>query len=234
MTRKNKAAASKAREKAAQEDGARGGAKLQDVEKMMTELNINKGEDGHGGEAHLHGIEELMIELNIKKEDIDNNNHNGHDQNFDCGELKQEVTDLKSTKNPKNGLNLKTKKANNENSAPKAQKKLTKKEEEATLFERWDEYFGKRELADWQRLCGDLGLPKDLPSKTQCRQALKTVHVNIRQFLRAESRHNEVLFFKNIFQLAQYTRKNRMWMPKKGLPKGDPLLTLRRKIGQYL
>ncbi|KAK2020335.1 hypothetical protein LZ32DRAFT_612643 [Colletotrichum eremochloae] len=41
---------------------------------------------------------------------------------------------------------------------------------EADFFAKWDEYFGKRELADWQRLCRDLGLPGDLPSKTQCRK----------------------------------------------------------------
>lgn len=34
----------------------------------------------------------------------------------------------------------------------------------------WDEYFGQqRKLRNWQRLCGELGLPSNLPSLTKCR-----------------------------------------------------------------
>ncbi|KAK1984094.1 hypothetical protein LZ30DRAFT_586882 [Colletotrichum cereale] len=53
--------------------------------------------------------------------------------------------------------------------APKAKEGKRAKAEE-DFSSKWDEYFGKRELADWQRLCRDLGLPDDLPSKTQCRK----------------------------------------------------------------
>lgn len=34
----------------------------------------------------------------------------------------------------------------------------------------WMNYFGRGELADWQRLCHDVGLPGNLSSKTKCRE----------------------------------------------------------------
>ncbi|KAK6226935.1 hypothetical protein QIS74_00490 [Colletotrichum tabaci] len=116
-------------------------------------------------------------------------------------------------------------------SRTKAEKKA---EDEANFFKQWDEYFGKRELADWQRLCRDLGLPDDLPSKTQCCKAMSKVHVNIRQFLSVTDRPAEVKVFKSVHQLAYYTRKNGLWMPKKDFPKGDPLGKLRREINRCL
>lgn len=39
----------------------------------------------------------------------------------------------------------------------------------ATLMDQWNDYFKKGTLQDFQRLCADLGLPSDLPSKTKCR-----------------------------------------------------------------
>lgn len=38
-----------------------------------------------------------------------------------------------------------------------------------SVAEKWQNYFQKGDLADWQRLCGDLGLADDLPSKKKCR-----------------------------------------------------------------
>lgn len=38
-----------------------------------------------------------------------------------------------------------------------------------SLVQKWNDYFKKGDLNDWQRLCADLGLPDDLPSKRQCR-----------------------------------------------------------------
>jgi hypothetical protein len=38
-----------------------------------------------------------------------------------------------------------------------------------TLMDQWNDYFKKGTLQDFQRLCADLGLPSDLPSKTKCR-----------------------------------------------------------------
>ncbi|KAK1600288.1 uncharacterized protein LY79DRAFT_533151 [Colletotrichum navitas] len=114
----------------------------------------------------------------------------------------------------------------------------TKKEERAKVKEdflaRWSEYFDKRELADWQRLCSDLGLPGDLPSKTQCRKALEKVHVNIIQFLEAKEKGEAVRFFKNVRELALYTRKRRLWVPINEMPKEDPSRKLLREIGRYV
>ncbi|KAK0374525.1 hypothetical protein CLIM01_08119 [Colletotrichum limetticola] len=242
MTRRTKSAARKAREKAAAEEG---GVKLQNLEKMMGELTIEKeegegeenGNNGGEGGADLRDIEEMMIQLNIKREENADggSNDGGHDQKgndaiLDCVELKEALDDLK---NPKNIDPNEEKKANGENSAPRMNRKLTEKEQakvQTNLVARWEEYFGKRELADWQRLCGDLGLEADLPTKTQCRKALKTVHVSIKQFLSVENRPGEVEFFKNPSQLGRYCRKNRMFMSSKELPKGDPLRSLRRKM----
>ncbi|KAL2883614.1 hypothetical protein SGCOL_000756 [Colletotrichum sp. CLE4] len=237
MTRRTKSAARKARERAAEE----GGAKLQDVEKMMGELNIKKegeveeNENGNnGGGADLHDIEEMMIQLNIEREDVvDGSSHDGNEQRDDaaleCVELKDVLDDLKSPKS----VDPNEMKANGESSAPNTDRKLTQKEAanlQTNLVARWEEYFGKRELADWQRLCGDLGLDTDLPTKTQCRKALRTVNVSIKQFLSVGNRPDDVKFFKNPSQLGRYCRKNKMFMSSKELPKGDPLRSLRRKM----
>ncbi|KXH61150.1 hypothetical protein CSAL01_08382 [Colletotrichum salicis] len=168
---------------------------------MMGELNIKKENEGeenengnNGGGADLHDIEEMMIQLNIKREDADGSNHDGHEQNddaiLDCVELKEALDDLKNT--------------------PRA--KLTQKEAanlQTNLVARWEEYFGKRELADWQRLCGDIGLDTDLPTKTQCRKALRTVNVSIKQFLSVDNRPDDVECFKGPSQLGRYCRENK-------------------------
>ncbi|KAK1460654.1 hypothetical protein CCUS01_08759 [Colletotrichum cuscutae] len=241
MTRRTKSAARKAREKAAAEEG---GAKLQNLEKMMGELAIKKEEEEGGGEENgnnggeggpgLRDIEEMMIQLDIKREENadggsndDGHGQKGNDAILDCVELKEALDDLKNLKNVDPN---EEKEANGGNSAPRMNRKLTEKEQakvQTNLVARWEEYFGKRELADWQRLCGDLGLEADLPTKTQCR---KTVHASIKQFLSVENRPGEVEFFKNPSQLGRYCRKNRMFMSSKELPKGDPLRSLRRKM----
>lgn len=38
-----------------------------------------------------------------------------------------------------------------------------------SVVEKWQNYFQNGDLADWQRLCRDLGLADDLPSKKKCR-----------------------------------------------------------------
>ncbi|KAM0244634.1 hypothetical protein ACHAP5_006098 [Fusarium lateritium] len=39
-----------------------------------------------------------------------------------------------------------------------------------SLLQQWNDYFQKGTLQDFQRLCADLGLDSDLPSKTKCRE----------------------------------------------------------------
>lgn len=45
----------------------------------------------------------------------------------------------------------------------------TSRPKKPKVQELWENYFGEGTLSDWQRLCGDLALPDDLPSKRQCR-----------------------------------------------------------------
>ncbi|KAF5980031.1 hypothetical protein FBULB1_5431 [Fusarium bulbicola] len=96
----------------------------------------------------------------------------------------------------------------------------------ASLMDQWNDYFKRGTLQDFQRLCADLGLPNDLPSKTKCRDALKSINVNIKQFLQCENRPDDVKLFKNRKELIVWTRKRGAFFPRRQLPKGSPLRTL--------
>ncbi|KAF5616551.1 hypothetical protein F52700_12845 [Fusarium sp. NRRL 52700] len=96
----------------------------------------------------------------------------------------------------------------------------------ATLMDQWNNYFKKGTLQDFQRLCDDLGLPDDLPSKTKCRDALKSINVNIKQFLQCENKPDDVKLFKNRKELIIWTRKRGALFPRHQLPKGSPLRTM--------
>ncbi|KAF5528441.1 hypothetical protein CGCA056_v000607 [Colletotrichum aenigma] len=111
-------------------------------------------------------------------------------------------------------------------------KKTQKEAFLAELISDWDEYFGDGDLDDWQRLCGDLGLPTDLPSKTQCRKAIRTVHVNIRQFLDAVPKPETVIFFKNVYKLAHWSRKSKKLVPKDLITRGTPMRALMRELSR--
>ncbi|CAI4216506.1 unnamed protein product [Parascedosporium putredinis] len=104
----------------------------------------------------------------------------------------------------------------------------TSRSKKPKVQELWENYFGEGALSDWQRLCGDLALPDDLPSKRQCRIALRRVNVNIRQFLEASSRPEGVRFFKNTRELEMFTRERDYFYPRKKIPKGSPLRALLR------
>ncbi|KAL6919266.1 hypothetical protein ACHAPO_004378 [Fusarium lateritium] len=95
-----------------------------------------------------------------------------------------------------------------------------------SLLEQWNDYFQKGNLEDFQRLCVDLGLPGDLPSKTKCRQALKGVNVNIKQFLACDDKPHGVTLFKSRSALMRWTKKNKAFFPKRQVPNGSPLSTL--------
>ncbi|KAK2769191.1 hypothetical protein CKAH01_00798 [Colletotrichum kahawae] len=102
----------------------------------------------------------------------------------------------------------------------------------ADLVTDWEEYFGEGELEDWQRLCHDLGLPRDLPSKTKCRKAIKTIHVNIRQFLDTTRYPGGVIFFKNVYKLAHWSRKSKKLIPKDLITRGHPMRALMRELSR--
>ncbi|KAF5535098.1 hypothetical protein FNAPI_12195 [Fusarium napiforme] len=96
----------------------------------------------------------------------------------------------------------------------------------ANLLDQWNDYFKKGTLQDFQRLCTDLGLPNNLPSKTKCRDALESINVNIKQFLQCENRPDDVKLFKSRKELIAWTRKRGAFFPRRQLPKGSPLRTL--------
>ncbi|KAI0966769.1 hypothetical protein F4678DRAFT_266062 [Xylaria arbuscula] len=97
----------------------------------------------------------------------------------------------------------------------------------------WDEYMGGNTLEDFQRLLKDLGF-KDVeahyPSKNKCRQALKTVWVNIYDFLNAIKKGEPVYYFPNKHALAAYTESHRKFYPKRFIVKGSPLRQLLANI----
>ncbi|GKT42017.1 uncharacterized protein ColSpa_02198 [Colletotrichum spaethianum] len=237
----------------------------------QADIKVQESNDGHEVEND--------VETKMKKEDADpaykkNDGRHEIDDFLDYVKVKLEDLELEDETKQSTPLakteNISPKMeevaAPKENFTPKkknytSQTKSEKKAENAAMFfSQWDEYFGKSELADWQRLCRDLGLPDDLPSKTQCRKvstlrpyigtlyrkteltpvpscdvkALSKVHVNIKQFLDAMNGGGAIKLFQNVRQLAQYTRKTGLWMPKKNFPKGHPLGQLRREITKYL
>ncbi|SPO00838.1 uncharacterized protein DNG_03586 [Cephalotrichum gorgonifer] len=114
-----------------------------------------------------------------------------------------------------------------------------KKSKKDALVAKWQRYFEKGDLEDWQRLCSDLGLRDDLPSKTKCRAvaslppflpvlppALKSVNVNIVQFLSAESKPEDVQFFGSKKKLYQYTSAHDAFYPRNRIEQGGPLRSL--------
>ncbi|KAJ4318332.1 hypothetical protein N0V84_006929 [Fusarium piperis] len=94
------------------------------------------------------------------------------------------------------------------------------------LATQWTTYIQKGTLEDFQRLCADLGLSGDLGSKTKCRKEIKSVNVNIKQFLRSKNKPEDVKFFKNRHDLVQYTRRTKSFFPRRQITKGDPLAAL--------
>ncbi|CAJ0545888.1 Ff.00g093610.m01.CDS01 [Fusarium sp. VM40] len=99
-----------------------------------------------------------------------------------------------------------------------------------SLLQQWNNYFQKGTLEDSQRLCADLGVTSDLPSKTKCREALKSVNVNIKQFLECDNKPDGVMLFKSRNALIRWTFKNHAVFPKRQLPQGSPLRTLLKEI----
>ncbi|KAI3328930.1 hypothetical protein HD806DRAFT_266865 [Xylariaceae sp. AK1471] len=91
---------------------------------------------------------------------------------------------------------------------------------------KWDNYMGEGALEDWQRLMKDLGFDETFRSKTQCKKALKTVWVNIPDFLHAIENGQPVRHFRNQWDLAKYTKKERRYYPKGQVEKGSPLRQL--------
>ncbi|EGZ76993.1 hypothetical protein NEUTE2DRAFT_99337 [Neurospora tetrasperma FGSC 2509] len=79
---------------------------------------------------------------------------------------------------------------------------------------RWKNYFGAGDLEDWQRLCQDLGLGGEFGSKTKCRTALKSINVNIWDFLDAVEVGNIPQMFLTKKELVKYTTKTGRIFPR--------------------
>ena len=61
-------------------------------------------------------------------------------------------------------------------------------------------------------------------------QAISHVFVNIRQFLEAKNKPEDVLFFRNVYDLSEYTKDKHMFFPRRQLEKGSPLRQLLKQI----
>ncbi|KAI0842013.1 hypothetical protein F5Y06DRAFT_292834 [Hypoxylon sp. FL0890] len=94
----------------------------------------------------------------------------------------------------------------------------------------WNEYFGTGNLSDWQRLVSDLGIPGHFPSKKKCRKAIKSVRVNIVDFLHAIQQGLTPRRFDSQYELREYTKRTRKFYPKSKMPKGSPLRSLCAEI----
>ncbi|KAI1145500.1 hypothetical protein F4825DRAFT_243214 [Nemania diffusa] len=117
-------------------------------------------------------------------------------------------------------------KKNKKGRAAKAGSAVEAPRKPAPVVAAWETYMGSSELEDWQRLMSDLGFEEEFPSKTQCRKALKTVWVNIPDFLHAIKNDKPVYHFPSQNALAVYTKKKRRFFPKKAIDKGSPLKQL--------
>ncbi|RSM13029.1 hypothetical protein CDV31_006012 [Fusarium ambrosium] len=106
----------------------------------------------------------------------------------------------------------------------------SKPKNKVNLASQWSTYIQKGTLEDFQRLCADLGLSGDLGSKTKCRKEIKSVNVNIGQFLGSKNKPDDVTFFKNRHALIQYTRRTNSFFPRRKIPKGDPLASLLKEM----
>ncbi|KAF5874530.1 uncharacterized protein Bfra_004541 [Botrytis fragariae] len=103
----------------------------------------------------------------------------------------------------------------------------TAKTKKKTVVGLWADYFGNEtELANWQRLCIDVGLEEIPTSITKCRKALGKVWVNIYDFLDAKAEGTTVKRYQSERELAKYTLKSGKVYPKSKAKEGGPVRAL--------
>ncbi|CAK7226089.1 hypothetical protein SBRCBS47491_006110 [Sporothrix bragantina] len=95
---------------------------------------------------------------------------------------------------------------------------------------RWEEYYNESDLENWQRMVDALGIEGHYPSKRQCKKAIRTVYVNIRDFLEAVARNEPVPRHKNFRELQYYTKSNHRFYAVKKIESGSPLSALLRDL----
>ncbi|KAH6619175.1 hypothetical protein B0J18DRAFT_236884 [Chaetomium sp. MPI-SDFR-AT-0129] len=111
-----------------------------------------------------------------------------------------------------------------------------KKRNPDAIVAAFDTYFGYGTLADWQRLCRDIGLEaegKNTSSITQCRKALETVHVNIYDLLHAVRLGTQPQRFGSPKALSKYCRKTGKIYPKEKAKEMGPVRVLLREIFRH-
>ncbi|KAK4105539.1 hypothetical protein N658DRAFT_503664 [Parathielavia hyrcaniae] len=107
---------------------------------------------------------------------------------------------------------------------------MARKKKHRSIVQEFDDYFGTGTLEDWQRLCRDVGLDGYYGSITQCRKALRTVHVNIRDLLDAVRQGQSPQRFANTAQLAAYTVNTGRFYPRWRIKEMGPVRALMRRI----
>ncbi|PBP15552.1 hypothetical protein BUE80_DR013717 [Diplocarpon rosae] len=96
------------------------------------------------------------------------------------------------------------------------------------IVNEFNRYFGdESKLANWVRLCRDVGIQEDLKSITKCRLALKKVWVNIYDLIDAiNNKKTPPRLFKSQAALSRYTIKSNKIFPKKKAKEGGPVRAL--------
>ncbi|KAF7956645.1 hypothetical protein EAE96_003979 [Botrytis aclada] len=103
----------------------------------------------------------------------------------------------------------------------------TAKTKKKTVVGLWEDYFGNEtQLANWQRLCVDVGLEEIPTSITKCRKALGKVWVNIYDFLDAKAEGKPVKRYPSERKLATYTINTGKIYPKSKAKEGGPARVL--------
>ncbi|CAD6454029.1 7237c18b-d525-4c96-a596-3bad317ebf0e [Sclerotinia trifoliorum] len=153
--------------------------------------------------------------------------------------LKKKVVEDVSVSKPKTG---KTKKgqASEKPKPPKetvtdaSSKQKSMKTKKNTVVGLWEDYFGNEtQLANWQRLCVDVGMEEIPTSITQCRKALGKVWVNIFDFLDAKAEGKPVKRYSSEHKLATYTLKSGKIFPKSHAKQGGPARVLLAHIFRH-
>ncbi|KAJ5038711.1 uncharacterized protein L3040_006391 [Drepanopeziza brunnea f. sp. 'multigermtubi'] len=105
---------------------------------------------------------------------------------------------------------------------PKAQ---NPKKPRRDIVDQFRRYFGNEsEVANWVRLCRDVGIQEDLKSIRQCRLALKNVWVNIFDLIDAvDAEKTPPKLFKNERALSKYTMNTGKIYPKRKAKEGGPV-----------
>ncbi|KAM0276657.1 hypothetical protein ACHAQH_006518 [Verticillium albo-atrum] len=92
--------------------------------------------------------------------------------------------------------------------------------------QQWALYFHEGGIHDWQRLMADLGFLGVFQSRTQCRKALLTIWICLPQFLVAERKPEDVIFFTSERALSIYATKMNMTFSKRAIASQSPLRQL--------